>query len=165
MRGTPSGQGHRRVSLGEPANLGSHPWSLDQAMNNNMGLEEINKRSNSVKRFDWMLDYSIGHDPLVYKEGMVLSQQESLPRCNFQVFHMSKFGSESKGQIRTWSFFSLYHKLQRLSDLRNIGTSYMGMTRGSQASFSRFLGSSDVPTLATSYMGRNFWRWSIFPRT
>ena len=40
LGGTPLGQGRRRIALGWPASLGRHLWSPDQAMKNNMGLEE-----------------------------------------------------------------------------------------------------------------------------
>jgi hypothetical protein len=44
-------------------------------------LEEIKAKGViDVKRFDWMLDYSVGHDPLIYIEGVVLSQWETLLR-------------------------------------------------------------------------------------
>jgi hypothetical protein len=56
-------------------------------------LEEIRaKRSNRCKKINWLLDSSIGHDPLIYIGEMVLSQQKTFIFLVFYEFGAVQIG-------------------------------------------------------------------------
>jgi hypothetical protein len=54
---------------------------------NNMeveGEEKMGKRNRLICLYDdWIDENSIGHDPLIYKEGVILSQYETSSRLIF----------------------------------------------------------------------------------
>ena len=94
---------------------------------------------------NYQLGYSIGHDPLIYIEGVVLFQQETLSRHIFHVSH--EFGIV---QIRIQKPRSKQGFLFGLSELPTPVRTFdrrnfrHGTTPSTQASFLRFLGSYDV---------------------
>jgi hypothetical protein len=54
------------------------------------GEEKRGKRSKLICLCDdWIAGNSIGHDPLIYIEGVVLSQYKTSPRLIFQVSHVA----------------------------------------------------------------------------
>jgi hypothetical protein len=76
-RGTPSGQGRRRVVLGWLGKPRTSSLVVDQGINSMEveGEEKMGKRSRLICLYDgWIDGNSIGHDPLIYIEGVVLSQ-------------------------------------------------------------------------------------------
>jgi hypothetical protein len=72
---------------------------------NNIRLEKEGKRVGVeviIDLFDdWIDGNSIGHDHLIYIEGVILSQYETSPRLIFQVFHV--FGIVQTGIQKTRS--------------------------------------------------------------
>lgn len=78
------------------------PWSSDQVTNNRT------KREVDVKKSNWMLDISISRGTLIYREGMVLSQQKigsdrslqasytkNRSRTDLKIYHF-EIGQENK---------------------------------------------------------------------
>jgi hypothetical protein len=102
----PLGRSTPRVALGL-ARSPRMPMDLAERCNTQQDGWKMEKLDNRCKNDDWMLDNSIGHDPLVYIEGVVLYPSRKPFQDVFSKFHTSseEFGSESKRPDLIWVFY------------------------------------------------------------